>query len=309
MIPEPVAPVPEDPPTAPTALAPKAVGRPSRRWANLMPLLVLSITGLYFVAPLLTLFRYSLQNVPAFLLGRDTLFKNWSFEAFRTFFGEDQFWSALTLSFKLAVGTAVLTLALLIPTTVWVHLKLPKARTMVEFFTVLPYMIPPIALVAGIKLIQPHVRWFLNSNYSLIPFYVVMALPFTFRSIDAGIRALDVRTLVDASRSLGCGWTQTLWRVLLPNLRTAIISASFLTMAVVFGEFTLASLLIKRTLPLFQREYTSREPQAGYALNLMVLLATTLLFVLLGVLTKKRDRKHRTFAHRAATMAPITELP
>ena len=42
-------------------------------------------------------------------------------------------------------------------------------------------------------------------------------------SIDAGIRAIDVRTLIDASRSLGAGWGTTLRRVLLPNLRTAIV--------------------------------------------------------------------------------------
>jgi len=89
-----------------------------------------------------------------------------------------------------------------------------------------------------------------------------------------------------------------MWKVLLPNLRTSLISASFLTMAVVAGEFTLAQLLIKKTLPIFQREYTSREPQAGYALNLIVLLATTLLFVALSVLTKKRDRARHSFAHQ-----------
>ena len=126
------------------------------------------------------------------------------------------------------------------------HLRLPKARPFVEFLTVLPYVIPPIALVAGILPIQPHARWFLNSDYSLIPFYTVLALPFTFRALDAGVRAIDVKTLVDASRSLGAGWGTTLLRALIPNLRTAIVSSSFLTAAVVLGEFTIASVLLKR---------------------------------------------------------------
>ena len=122
--------------------------------------------------------------------------------------------------------------ALLVPTAVWTHLRLPKMRTFIEFITVLPYMIPAIALVAGIVIVKPHARWFLNSNYALIPFYVVLALPFTYRSIDAGLRAIDLRTLVDASRSLGAGWGATLRKVLIPNLRAAIISAAFLTAAV-----------------------------------------------------------------------------
>ena len=286
------------PHTAPTAMAPRPVGRPKAVGANVLRWVVLSLAALFFLAPLLTLARQSLQNVPAFLLGSDTIFKKWSLGRLTQAFSDPKFGPSLWLTVQLALGTAVATMALLVPTSVWVHLKVPRARPLVEFMTVLPYMIPPIALVAGIKIVQPHVRWFLNSDFSLIPFYMIFALPFTYRAIDAGIKALDVRTLVDASRSLGAGWGSTLWRVMLPNLRTSLISASFLTMAVVAGEFTLASLLIKNTLPIFQREYTSSEPQAGYALNLLVLLATTLLFVLISVLTKKRDRARKSFVRQ-----------
>ena len=129
----------------------------------------------------------------------------------------------------------------------------------------LPYVIPPIALVAGIVPLQPHARWFLNSDFSLVPFYTVLALPFTFRSLDAGVRAVDVKTLTDASRSLGAGWGRTLTRALIPNLRTAIVSSAFLTAAVVLGEFTIASVLLKRTLPQFTESYQQREPQGGMA--------------------------------------------
>ena len=50
-----------------------------------------------------------------------------------------------------------------------------------------------------------------------IPFYAVLAMPFTYRSLDAGLRAIDLRTLVDASRSLGAGWGTTMFRVLVPE--------------------------------------------------------------------------------------------
>ena len=195
------------------------------------------------------------------------------------------------MSGKLAIGTVVLTLGLLLPTAIWVHLRLPRARPLIEFLTVLPYVVPAIALVAGIKVIQPHIRWFLNSDYSLIPFYVVLALPFTYRSLDAGIRALDLRTLVDASRSLGAGWGTTLRRALVPNLRTAIISAAFLTTAVVLGEYTIANVLLRSTLPTFNQGFRATEPQGSYGLALLTLVATTALFALLSVLTRKRGGK------------------
>ena len=284
------------PPTAPTGRAPTAVGSRSR-FGRLLPTVVLIVSALFFVLPLLSLARFAFQNVPTVLLGWETLFDKWSLEGVTTALKDDGFWTSLKLSLRLAVGTVAITLGLLLPTAIWVHLRVPRARTIVEFFTVLPYMIPAIALVAGILIIKPHARWFLNSDYALVPFYVVLALPFTYRSFDAGLKALDLRTLVDASRSLGAGWGTTMLKVLIPNLRVAIISASFLTTAIVLGEYTLADTLLIETLAPFQQKFVGHEPRAGYALNLLALVFTTLLFLLISVLTRKRNPRRKTFAY------------
>lgn len=270
---------------------PKVVGK-----RLLGPTIVVVVCAVYFVVPLLAISRSALQNVPVIRLGWSTLFDKWSFQGVTKAFGEQEFRDALWLSFRLGVGTVVLTLALLLPTALWVHLRVPRARSFIEFLTVLPYVIPPIALVAGIRVIKPHARWFLNSNLSLIPFYVILALPFTYRALDAGIRALDVKTLVDASRSLGAGWGTTLRRALVPNLSTAIISSAFLTMAVVLGEFTIAQVLLKRTLSPFLAEYRGREPQAGSGLALAILVATTALFALLSVVQSRRGQTLKPIA-------------
>ena len=279
-----------------------------RRWVSrLIPNLVLLVSAVFFIAPLLTLSRYALQNVPTVLLSWDTLFDKWSLKGLTKAFSEPEFWSTLRLSLQLAAGTVLVVLLLLLPTAIWVHLRVPRARAFVEFLTLLPYMIPAIALVAGIVIVKPYARWFLNSDYSLIPFYMVLALSFTYRSIDAGLRAIDLRTLVDASRSLGAGWVATLWRVLMPNLRSAILSVSFLTAAIVIGEYTLASVLLKQTLPTFQIVFVGREPQAGYGLNLLALLVTILLFVVLSLLTRPRKTPRRPFV--AITPAADPGLP
>ena len=275
-------------PTVDPAVAPR-----TKRTFKFGTSLVVIVCALFFVLPLLSMMRFSFQNVPMINLGKSTLLKGWSSEGVTKAFRDREFQSALALSVKLAVGTVLLTLVLLIPTTLWVHIRIPKARAFVEFLTVLPYVIPSIALVAGVLPLKPHARWFLNSNYSLIPFYAVLALPFTYRSLDAGIKAIDVKTLVDAARSLGAGWGTVLRKAIIPNIRAAIISASFLTAAVVLGEYTMARLLLKRTLPAFMAQYQGREPQGGMALALTALVGTTLLFVLLSVLTRPRGARRR----------------
>ena len=269
---------------------------PRRRVGRIGPTIVLVACGLFFVLPLLTMARYSFQNVPTILLTWSNLSKKWSFGSLRTAFKDPRLWPTLSLSLELAVGTVLLTLALLIPTALLVHLKVPKARPIVEFLTLLPYMVPPIALVAGVAaFFRPNAKWFVDSNFCLIPFYAVLALPFSYRAIDAGIRAIDVRTLIDASKSLGAGWGTTLWRVLLPNMRTAIVASSFLTVTVVLGELAIANTLLKNTFPKFLREYFSEQGQAGTALAFLNIVGTTLLLVLLTFATRRRgDRSAPT---------------
>lgn len=267
----------------------------NRRWGRIGPNLVIAACAVFFIVPLLTMARFSFQNIITPILRWENVFDRWSLRGLRTAVADPNFWPTLRLSLQLALGTVVLTLALLIPTVLLVHIKVPKARSLIEFLTLLPYMVPPIALVAGVSgVIAPRARWFLNSDFSLIPFYSILALPFTFRAIDAGVRAIDVRTLIDASRSLGAGWGRTLFRVLIPNLRSAIVAATFLTATVVLGEFTIAQTLLKRTFPQFMAEFYQNKGQGATALAFAVLVVTTMLLGLMTVLTRKRGQQAAT---------------
>ena len=58
-----------------------------------------------------------------------------------------------------------------------------------------------------------------------------------FSSVLAAMR------LTEASQSLGASWLTILLRVILPNLRVSLLSGAFLTLAIVVGEFTIATFL------------------------------------------------------------------
>ena len=66
-----------------------------------------------------------------------------------------------------------------------------------------------------------------------------------YRAVDTGLRTIDVRSLTEAGQSLGSGTLRILWSVIFPNLRVAILSGAFLTLAIVIGEFTLANYLAR----------------------------------------------------------------
>jgi putative spermidine/putrescine transport system permease protein len=193
----------------------------------------------YFVVPLIGTFEFSLR------MRRGA----YSFDAYQVVFGDPRFQATFLYSTVLALITIVLGTLLIVPTAYWIQLRLPKLRPVVEFITLLPLVIPAIVIVFG------YLRMFNSSSFLpltassrttdlLLAFsYVTLSMPYMYRAVDTGLRAIDVRTLTEAAQSLGAGWARILLRVIFPNVRVAVLSGAFLTFAIVIGEFTMASLL------------------------------------------------------------------
>jgi putative spermidine/putrescine transport system permease protein len=185
-------------------------------------------------------------------------------------------------SLLLTLVTVVLMLVLLVPTMIWVRLRVPKVRKLVEFISLLPLTVPAIVLVVGLAPVYAWVTYFFGESSVLLSFaYVVIVLPYSYRAIDAGLSAIDLTTLSEAARSLGAGWLTVMTRIILPNLRGAVMSAAFLAVAVVLGEFTIASLLSRDNLQTTINFIGKRDAQMAVAVSFAFLaIAFLLLFVL-----------------------------
>ncbi len=250
---------------------------PAWEWA------VIGLCTVFFAAPMLAMARFALQKVPVALLGRETLFSRWTFSGFTNTLADESFLPALWLSTRLGILTVAAVLVLMVPTVVWLNLTANKWRPVVEVASPLPYVVPPIALVVGVSaLFRDVAPWMVTTDYGMIPLYSMLCLPFTFRTLDAGARATDMRTLTDAGRNLGAGPVVILMKVIIPGMRTSITAAAFLGFAVVMGEYAIASLLLRRTLPAYMVEAQGREPQGSMAVALALLVLTSLIFILLN---------------------------
>lgn len=232
---------------------------------------VLLLAGVYFLVPLAVALRFA------------------GIKAFGSVIGESGFTSALGLSVRLAIITTVITIVLMLPTTVYVHLRLPGIRRLMEGITILPIVIPPVVLIVGVLSIAPGALK--NTPYLLGLEYVVLAMPFAYRAIDAGLRSLDLKTIVEASNSLGAGWIRTLLRVILPNLRTALLSAVVLTVALVLGEYTMASLALYTTFPVWIYVNSQTSGQVSVAASLLALFVTWFFLMLITVLGTRQSRR------------------
>lgn len=263
--------------------------RPTDRAAGVGRWVFLSILGLYFVVPQLAMARFAFQNVPVALLEPGTLTRGWSLRPLLDALSEPALWDAAGTSMVLTVLAVLLNLALLLPLSILAEVRAPRLRPLLSAVTLLPWVVPPIALVVGVSATFRAVApWFLASTLSLVPFYAIWAMPFTYRALDAGLRAINARTLVEAALSLGASAPTILVRVLIPNLSASIVAASGLTAALVLGEFAFASLLLKNTLPTYLVTYQRQVPQAGMALALTIMVLTAAALGLIVRLLRRR---------------------
>jgi putative spermidine/putrescine transport system permease protein len=255
---------------------------------SLSALTWLFLGAVYFVVPLVATLLFSLQS------GRNS---SYSLSAYGTVLHDHVFWKTLRLSLELALETIAISLALLVPTAYWVHLKLPRLKPYVEFMTILPFVVPPIILVVGLlRFYNGTVHaplWYLEKPYYfLVSAYVILAFPYVYRSLDAGFRAIDIHTLTEASQSLGASWRTTMLRVIVPNIRTAALGGAFLTLAIVMGEFTIASLAAFFTFPTYIAQINSEKVYEASSLSLISFGITWV--AMLGLLLVGRGSRNRT---------------
>ncbi|MEV8173722.1 ABC transporter permease subunit [Microbacterium sp. NPDC079176] len=237
------------------------------------------VVGAFFAIPLVSTLLYTLRQTDG-SLGLErwaALFDPAKSAAIRPI------WMGLGNSLVLAVVTVAIVLLLLAPTMILVNLRFAKLKPVFEFAVLLPISIPAIVLVVGLAPIYLQIGRTLGTGTWTLAFaYGITVLPFAYRSIQASIDAADLRTLAEAARSLGAGWPTVVLKVLAPNLRQGLLAASLISIAVVLGEFTIASLLNRQVFQTAMVVVQKQDPYAPAIFTLLALLFVFLLLILIG---------------------------
>ena len=240
--------------------------------------IVLGLAAIYFAVPLALTVTFSLWQGGS----------SYGLAAYRLLLRNPELPGSLLLSVELAVATAALLVVLLMPAMIFMNLYAPRLRPVFEFISALPFVVPAIALVAGLSALFTGPAWLIGSPFYLVIPYFLLALPFVYRGLDVGLRAIDLLTLTEAGQSLGADLGQIIRLVVLPALRPALVGSLLLTLAVVIGEFTFANVLLFRTYAVFINEIGQHEATEAAALSVVSFLITW--GAMLGVLVVGRGQ-------------------
>ena len=249
---------------------------------------ILSLVGVVFAVPMIALAQFTFRDG----LGGGFTLTHWTGlideNAARTYRNLLQ---ALSNSAVLAIVTVAIVLVLLLPTMILVHLQFPKLKRVLEFICIVPITVPAIVLVVGLAPVYSIVvKIFGSGSWTLAFAYGITVLPYAYRAIQSNLDAVPLVILSEAARSLGANWPTVLRLVLLPNLRRGVLAASFISVAVVLGEFTIASLLNRTNLQTAILQISQSDPYVAAILALLALAIVFGLLLLIGRLGAPRKR-------------------
>jgi len=210
-------------------------------------------------------------------------------------------WQPLWLTLKLALIATGILLLIGIPLAYWVAYTRTRLKPLVETLVSMPLVLPPSVLGFYLLLAfsPQHAfgQWLEHWLHLRLAFSfpglvlgsIIFSLPFMVQPLQSGFQNLPV-SLIEASRTLGKSDFFTLFRVLLPNMKSALLTGTVLSFAHAIGEFGVI-LMIGGNIPGVTRvasiaiydEVESLQYGAAnfYALVLFAVSFTILLFVYL----------------------------
>jgi putative spermidine/putrescine transport system permease protein len=246
---------------------------------RVLRVLLLAVFAVFFFGPLVAMLDFSTRATSG---GR-------SWDAWANLVQDPELRSAIVTSLLLAVFTVVLSLVLLVPTMIWVRLRVPWAGRLLESLCLLPLTIPALVIVVGITNVYQWVTYLLGDSALNLTFvYVVLVLPYAYRSLDSALSSIDAATLSEAARSLGAGWFTVIGRIIVPNIWTGVLSAAFISVALVLGEFTVASLLNYNNMQVVINLLGKSDANTSVAASLAALVFAFVLLMLLSFVGRSR---------------------
>ncbi|MGO4440646.1 ABC transporter permease [Rhizobium sp. RAF56] len=222
-------------------------------------------------------------------------------------------WSTLTLSAyislsensdvlaalraTLIVGLCTVVLSVVCGTLLALYYHNGRAgRGALQFVITLPFLMPPVISGLALLIFFREIN-FDRSLVTVVIGHTIFVLAIVYRTVLTRLQSMSP-TLVEASYDLGANGWQTFWRVILPNLSSAMAGGAVLAFALSFDE-TMITILVtgtQSTLPV--RLWAMMR--LGFSPDINALVALILIFtIVLCVFAARFLIPKQMLAHRS----------
>jgi putative spermidine/putrescine transport system permease protein len=215
---------------------------------------------------------------------------NWSLRQYDTFFFKADWLSATFLSFKIAIVTAVLSVAIGVSAAYGLARGQFPGRGALVLFLLSPMLIPVIVVALGLYLYFS----MLGLSGSMLPIIVghtLVAIPFVIITASSALRHIE-QNVETAAMIMGASPFQVFRKVTLPLLRSGIIASALFAFLISFDEVVIAYFIGKSgfsTLPvkMFSTIQWDISPVIAAVATLLTLFSTGICVLVSSLMDKK----------------------
>lgn len=250
-------------------------------YAKAWPLRVFVVlVYVFLLAPIVVVVLVSFNPTSGFRIPTTEI----SFRWYEKFFGLADFRDSLFL-ISLPVALASSVVATVVGTLAAIGLQRSRivGRDLVESFFMLPLLIPSILLGAALYLVYASLG-VAGGFWTLVVGHTLLGIPYVIRVVGAGLVAVD-RRLEEAAISLGCTPVQAFVKVVLPIIRSSILSGAIFAFIVSFSDINLALFVAgprTTTLPIhiFSQIFWEGDPTIAAASTAQILIVGALMLLM-----------------------------
>lgn len=238
--------------------------------------------------PMLVIFPMSFGGDSYLTFPPRTLSLRW----FENFFSRDDWITPLITSFQVGILATIMSMMVGVPASYAIVRGRFPGKGIITALLISPMIVPVVILAISLYALFAKMN-LLGSVIGLAFAHTVLALPYVVVTVSAALRSTDP-SLEAAASTLGAGPIQTFYRVTLPILKPAIVSATFLAFLTSFDDLVLALFLggtNAKTLPLRMWEGIRFEIDPTIAAVSVMLICVTLGLKFIGERTAKRGAK------------------
>ncbi|MCD8216923.1 MAG: ABC transporter permease subunit [Clostridiales bacterium] len=253
-------------------------------------MILMIVIMIYLLIPLAVSFIYSV-----FRKWSNILPEGFHLGNYLSLFTDAEFLASVGRSVIMCVIPIVLTIVIVLLALFVTVIYFPKLEKYVQIICMIPYTIQGIILSVSILSLYVGSNTFLSKRMvMLMGAYCIVILPFIYQGIRNGMRAVNMPTLIEAAEMLGASKIYAFFKIIVPNILSAIIVSSLLAVGIIFGDYVLIRNLLGTSSPnmqIYLYQTMKSDSTKASAVFVVIMMVT---FVITAVVLYMRSREAKS---------------
>lgn len=193
---------------------------------------VMALVLIYLLIPLVVSIVYSMFDKWTGIVP-----EGFNLENYATLFTDKAFLATLGRTVAMCVIPICLTIIIVLLALFVTTIYFPKLEKYVQIICMIPYTIQGVILSVSILSLYVSSPTFLSNRLvMLFGAYCIIILPYIYQGIRNGMRAVNMPMLIEAAEMLGSSKIYAFFKIVVPNILSAIIVSSLLAVGIIFGD-------------------------------------------------------------------------